>query len=94
MLLGPELGAFVGACSVGLASNIFSRVTNAPASIPLVPGIIMMVPGAIGFRSISALLENDVLSGIQTAFSAVMVGISLVAGLLLSSAVFPSRKIL
>lgn len=93
-LLGPQLGAFVGAALVCIASNLFARITNAPSSIPMVPGIIILVPGALGFRSISALLENDVLAGVQTAFTAVMVGISLVAGMLLSNAVLPSRKIM
>lgn len=94
MMMGPELGAFTGALLVGVASNTFARITGAPASIPLVPGIMILVPGAIGFKSVSALVDHNILSGLETAFTALMVGISLVAGLLLASTLMPPKKAL
>ncbi len=91
-MLEPEVGMFVGALAVGLASGLYQRLRRLPASIPLVPGILMLVPGSIGYRSLTALLAEDVVPGIQTAFRMLLVAASLVAGLLISSALTVERR--
>ncbi len=91
-LLGPELGAFVGAFLLGLGSNLFRRLFDRPAAIPQVPGLMLLVPGSLGFRSVSALLEQDVLSGIQAAFTMTLVAVSLVTGLLISNVLTAPRR--
>lgn len=85
--LSPELGMFLGALAVGLASGLFERLTGRPAAIPLVPSILLLVPGSIGYRSLASLLERDVLFGIETAFRMLLIAVSLVAGLLVGQAV-------
>jgi len=90
-LLSPELGMFVGAFAVGLASRGYARFTGRPATVPLVPSILLLVPGSIGYRSFASLLERDVALGIETAFRMVLIAISLVAGLLLANALTPER---
>lgn len=92
-VLGPELGAFVGAFVVGSASNLFARVLDRPSQVLVVPGILLLVPGSIGYRSLSALMEREVVSGIETAFSMLVIAVSLVAGLLMSNAVTPRRSV-
>ena len=57
------------------------------------PGILLLVPGSIGFWSLAALLESDVVSGVETAFRMVLVAVSLVAGLLLADAIVPPRDL-
>lgn len=91
-VLGPEMGVFVGALAVGLGSNLFYRITRRPAAITLVPGLLTLVPGSVGFRSISALLDSQVVAGIDTAFSMVLTAVSLVAGLLTSAAIYPEDR--
>jgi uncharacterized membrane protein YjjP (DUF1212 family) len=93
-LLGPELGAFVGAAAVTLSSNLYARVLDRPSSIPQVAGILMLVPGSIGLRSVFSLLENDIVSGVNAAFRMILVATSLVAGLLFANVAFPSRRAL
>jgi len=93
LTLGAELGVFVGAFVVSLGANLFNRITLRPSAVGLVPGLLTLVPGSIGFRSLTALLENQVVAGIDTAFSMVLTAISLVAGLLAAAAVFPERRI-
>lgn len=92
--LGPELGAFVGALVLCLLSNLLATWRNRPATITLAPGLMLLVPGSIGFRSLESLLERDVLAGVDTAFSMVMVAVALVAGLLFANALVPPRKVL
>jgi uncharacterized membrane protein YjjP (DUF1212 family) len=93
-VLGVELGAFIGALLVGIGSNVFARLANRPAAVLMVPGIILLVPGSIGFRSVSLMLDNDVLTGMETAFTVGLIGASLVAGLLLANLVITPRKAL
>lgn len=93
-LLGPELGAFVGALLAGVSSNLYARLLHRPAVIPLFPGIMLLVPGSIGFNGLSDLMAHDVVSGVQTAFTSVLVAVALVAGLLLANDVVSPRRAL
>jgi len=78
---------------VGSASNIFSRLLDRPSQVLVVPGILLLVPGSIGYRSLNAMMEREVVSGIETAFSMLVIAVSLVAGLLMSNAVTPRRSL-
>lgn len=92
--LGPEVGVWLAAMLVGLFANAYARVTNRPAAVAMLPGIILLVPGSIGFRSFNALLAHDVSAGIASAFDMVLVGVSLVAGLLIANVALPPKKVL
>jgi len=85
--LGASLGAFVGAITVGLMAKLVTRFFDIPGAMIIMPGFIILVPGAVGYRSILALVEHDVVAGLSTAFEVAIIGISLVAGFLLSSLV-------
>lgn len=91
-LLGPELGMFLGALSVGLFSGLVARFADQPVALTEVPGILILVPGSIGFRSIRALLESEVVSGIETGFRVLMIAMSLVAGLLVANLIMPRPR--
>jgi uncharacterized membrane protein YjjP (DUF1212 family) len=93
-ILGPELGSFLGALLVGAGSTLYARSFNRPAAIPQVPGIMLLVPGSIGFGSLSRFIERDVVSAVETAFSMGLVAVALVTGLLLANLIVPPRKAL
>jgi uncharacterized membrane protein YjjP (DUF1212 family) len=92
--LGPELGAFVGALLLGMASNALARLRNRPSVVTIVPGMMLLVPGSLGFRSLESLLARDVVAGVDTAFSMLMVAVAIAAGLLFANALVPSRRVL
>ena len=92
--LGPELGAALGAWVLGCLSNLLARRRGKPASITLVPGLLILVPGSFGFRSLEALVHNDVLAGVETGFSMALIAISLVTGLFLSNLTVAPRRLL
>ena len=93
-LLGVGMGAMVGAFLAGLVSNMFARWKRQPAVTLLVPSIILLVPGRIGYEGMSLMMENDVMSGVGSVFTALLVGVSLVAGLLLANVMLPARNAL
>ena len=58
------------------------------------PGLLILVPGSVGYKSIIALIENDILKGLETAFEVSIIAISLVSGLLVSSLLkLPMREL-
>ncbi|MDB4884286.1 MAG: hypothetical protein JWL95_3052 [Gemmatimonadetes bacterium] len=90
--LGVELGMFVAAFAVALASSAFERWRRRPAPVVLVPGILLLVPGSIGYQSMASLMERDTLAGIDTAFTMILTAVSLVAGLLIAGVVAPEPR--
>lgn len=94
MILGSELAAGVGAMVVGLGANTWSRRTDKPAAVCTLPAIILLVPGALGFRGVVDLADSHTIQGVEGVVSAVIVASSLVMGLLLATVVVPARKTL
>ncbi len=92
--LGPELGAFVGATLVAIASNVAARLRERPASVTLVPAVLLLVPGSLGFRSLDSLLRHDWTGGLDAAVRMLTVALALVAGLLVANVVAPPRRAL
>lgn len=91
-LLGAGLGSVAGALTAGVAANAYARARRKPSVVVVVPSIILLVPGAVGYRSFSMLMQKDVLSGVDSAFMVLLVGVSLVAGLLLANVLVPPRR--
>ena len=91
--LGVELGTFAGAFAVALASSAYERWRRRPAAVVLVPGILLLVPGSVGYRSISALMERDTVAGIERAFSMILTAVALVAGLLIAGVLAPEPRV-
>lgn len=91
LVVGPEMAPFFGSFGVAVAGWLFATRTSRPASVVVAPGILVLVPGSIGFRSIAALMDRSVVAGIDTAMSALVTAIALVVGLLVANVVLPSR---
>ncbi|XZE46121.1 threonine/serine ThrE exporter family protein [Pirellulaceae bacterium SH467] len=91
---GIEVGSFAGAIVVGAGSNLYARLRDRPAMVPQAPGMILLVPGSLGYRSLSALQERETLQGIDFAYGMVLVAMSLVGGLLAATALVPPKRIL
>lgn len=91
-LLGPELGAFFAALLVGLGSNVYAWLRDRPTSVTLVPGVLLLVPGSIGFRGIASLVDRKTLTGVETAFTALLIAAALSAGILTATVLGPQRR--
>ena len=88
-VLGDQLGGFVGALVVTAAGNWWARRGSRSSFVTTIPGLLMLVPGSLGFSSITSLLGDQVLAGVDAAFNVAIVGSALAAGLLLGNAIIP-----
>ena len=93
--LPGHVAAFCAALSVCMLANALARMTNRPAQLFQLPGMMLLVPGSFGFLSLSEFLDSkDALMGTQRAFTMALVGAALVIGVLLANVLMPSRKLL
>lgn len=92
--LGPELGAFLGALCIGLVSHVHARIKDGPVLLLLTPGMLMLVPGSLGFLSVASMLQADVVAALETAFRMILVATSLAAGVLVATVAIPPRRAL
>jgi uncharacterized membrane protein YjjP (DUF1212 family) len=90
--LGPELGMFFGGTCVGAMSNIFARLKDKPSSIFQWPGIILLVPGSVGYRGMTSLFQKDVLGGLDTAFTMITLAMALVVGVFFGNIIIKPRR--
>jgi uncharacterized membrane protein YjjP (DUF1212 family) len=85
LAFGPELGVLLGAWLLGMVGHLLARWRNEPSALAIIPGMLLLLPGGLGFASLSSLLANDVVSGIQAGFTMLLIALSLVTGLMLAS---------
>jgi len=90
--LGGPLGTLVGALALGVLANVYARWLDRPAQVVLVPAVLLLVPGSMGFRGMSSLLDKDTLTGVETLFAMFVVAIAIVAGLLVANAIVSPRR--
>lgn len=92
--LGGDIGIFVGAYLVCVTANVYARLAKRPSAVLMLPGLLLLVPGSIGFRSLAELLERDPLAGVSSAFATVLAAVSIVAGLLMANITVRPKRLL
>lgn len=90
----PYLGVALGSFAVAVGSNLLARWRNQPSAVTMLPGLILLVPGSLGFRSLQSLIDHDVVTAVEGGFSMLMIAVSIVAGIFVAAAVVPPRKAL
>ena len=90
--VGQPFKSLVAVMLVSMVGNVYARISNNPASLMHIPGIILLVPGSMGFNSLSALYTNDTITGVQAAFEAVLVAVAISIGLLVGNLIIPPKK--
>ncbi len=91
--MGPEVGMALGAWALGCVSTLLARASGGPAAVPLLPGLLLLVPGSLGLRSLQAFVGSDIPLGIESAFLMMILAISLVTGLFLANLTLRPRPI-
>lgn len=91
LAFGNEMGVFLAGFVISTCSNTYARWRNRPGALIRVPGIILLVPGSVGFRTLSFMFERDYTLGMDTAVTLLVVLVALVAGLLFGNLLAPPR---
>ena len=89
-----SLAAFCASLAVCLYANLLARITQRPAQLFQLPGMILLVPGSFGFISFTDLARGDVAGGVERAMQMVLVAGALVMGVLVANALLHPRKLL
>jgi uncharacterized membrane protein YjjP (DUF1212 family) len=92
--LPTHVAAFCAALAVCVLANGLARVTQRPAQLFQVPGMMLLVPGSFGFVSLGDFLRGKVIEGAAKGFDMALVGAALVIGVLVANVVLPPRKLL
>jgi uncharacterized membrane protein YjjP (DUF1212 family) len=92
--LQSPFSSFAAVLAISIAGNLFALISKRPASIMHIPGVMLLVPGSIGFKSLEAMLNNQTIDGVQTAFSALLIAVALAVGLIAGNLFVPPRKAL
>jgi uncharacterized membrane protein YjjB (DUF3815 family) len=82
-LLDSNLGNLLGTIVAVVIANLWARKTGRPSSIVLIPAIVMLVSGTIGFRGLAAMAEGELLLGVQQFLQMFIVAITILAGILI-----------
>ena len=87
-------GVFFASLSIAALSNLYGRARGRSGVIMRVPGIMLLVPGSVGFRGLGFVMERDYALGVDTLVAVMSALLALVAGLLFGSLLVPPRKYL
>jgi uncharacterized membrane protein YjjB (DUF3815 family) len=93
-LTGPTLGIFIGGFAVGLMSNLYARIGRRPATVLTVPGIVLLVPGSLGYHSLTYLVADNPLKGVDMAFQMFVIAVTLVSGILFANLLISPKRTL
>jgi uncharacterized membrane protein YjjP (DUF1212 family) len=91
---GIEWGAFVGAAVIGILSNVYARFYKRPALILQMPAILLLVPGSLGYLSVTSFIDQQGLAGVESAFNMSLVAMALAGGLITANAVVAPKRFL
>ena len=88
----PDFGVFLAGLAIGATSNLYARLARRPGALVREPGIILLVPGSVGFRTLSLMFERDVYLGLDVGFTLLAILVALVAGLLFGDLLVAPRR--
>jgi uncharacterized membrane protein YjjB (DUF3815 family) len=85
---------FFSSLVIAALSNVYGRTAGRPGALVRVPGIMLMVPGSVGFRGLASIMARDYTLGLDTAVAVLSALVALMAGLLFGSLLIPPRRYL
>ena len=86
-LVGGNLGNLLGTIVAVVFANLWARQTRRPTSIVLLPAIVLLVSGSIGFRGLAALAQGQTAVGEQQFLQMFVVALTIAAGLLIGNTI-------
>ncbi len=93
-LAGGNLGNLLGTIAAVVCANLWAGRTRRPTSIALLPAIVLLVSGSIGFRGLAAMAAGQVATGEQQFLQMFVVALTMAAGLLVGNTIVPPKTTL
>ena len=91
-LPAAPFGVFLGGLVLSALANLYARFAHRPGAVIREPGILLLVPGSVGFRSVSYLLERSTKLGMDTGLLLITLLIALAAGLMFGELLVAPRR--
>ena len=85
-------GVFFASLTMAALSNLYGRFAHRPGALVRVPGIMLLVPGSVGFRALGFVMEKDYTVGFDTLVAVLSALLALTAGLLFGALLVPPRR--
>jgi uncharacterized membrane protein YjjP (DUF1212 family) len=89
---GIEFGVLLAAMCIGILSNLYGRFFRQTGALIRVPGVILLVPGTIGYGGAMGLFLLNSSDPGETSLLVFRMVIALVGGLLFGNTIVPPRK--
>jgi len=89
-----EISIIIAALAVGIVSNIYAKLRKKLAIIPIIIGVLLLVPGSVGVKgSLAFLIDQNFETGVQFTISMFTVSMWITIGVFLSNLiVFPFKN--
>lgn len=87
-------GVFLASLTMAALSNLYGRLKGRPGALVRLPGIMLLVPGSVGFRALGFVMEREYTTGFDTLVAVMSALLALTAGLLFGSLLVPPRRYL
>jgi len=84
-LAGDNLGNLIGTIATVVFANFWAAKTGRPTSTVLLPAIVLLVSGSIGFRGLAAIAAGQTGTGEQQVVQMFVVALTIGAGLLVGN---------
>ncbi len=88
-----QVSAFASAFICGIVANLGARFLRIPQAIMLVPALLVLVPGSLSYESVLFAFQQNISTAVTFGIDAAFAAVQLVAGLLLSQLLFPTRAL-
>ena len=90
-IAGGNLGNLFGTIVAVVFANIWGKATHRPTSIVLLPAIVLLVSGSIGFRGLAAITVGQTATGEQQFVQMFVVALTIAAGLLVGNTIIQPK---
>lgn len=94
LIFDTFLGAWISALTLTLSCNAYAKFFDRPAMVPLVPGILLLVPGSIGLQSMTWMLSDAPVLAVESALRMTLTGIALTVGVATANVVLSPRRVM
>ncbi|KAF9195868.1 hypothetical protein BGZ50_003129 [Haplosporangium sp. Z 11] len=85
---GPQITAAIAAFAVGITGQLYGRLTGQLSYVPLLSGVLLLVPGSVGVRGILAIIGSDPSQGFTFVLTMIHVSVAITLGVFCSALVW------